>query len=923
MMKSNRIKCCLLICSLLFSFLMAGKVKDPSSLTIKNKETASCRWNHYKALEPKTNDNGCKEYYVCCLHHDFSFSKPKKGDISSELTPTYLFANSLSDDDERLVPSYQKQVDVLQTEIERLYSKDEVTFEDYLSLRKCRSLYQGLSEDYQSLVSNYDCLSYMETVFQSKYAEIARGKNLNFSNREYSSTFDTSSYQHEWGVEVLALSNIRGVSTFWIYPNIDFSLTNYSFLHFFFKSSFDMTLEYRHQTNYSKMQSYAVKKDEWTAIDIDVREISTLSEVGFAYWVNDGSSFEMDGSFEFMPLHGEKKDAYQEAVLFDAREDACTNNDYACSFEMNHVIDNTKGNVLHLSNIVTEKEWIWFKPTVSIGVSSYKFIYFYFKTDVSSRIELKETYTGAGKKLLAFDAKANEWQKVLLPVNASSFPSMKLKDLGIAKYDEKGHSLSTIGSWYISSIYGVTDALETGYEKVDGYSVPLFQKENDFTISAYAMANIRENNADSLLKDAREAGFNRIISLYDGRDASTEEAFIEALKDYAADLIKKESKKKKLLESIDAFSNAIRSNNVLGISKANQYGLQYVALVSLVYDFDALCSTHKITVSDSLYSEIMDRFLSNIDYSDGAGFDGIFLKDEPDVKNDFSRYRSFTNSYLNSYKLKGLPFMNLLPLGDNGNTKNYKTYLDNYFSKMYPLLNYVSFDQYPMKVGGTTINNHLYNLSLFSSRIKEAGTNGRLKTFIHSTLSDDVTHDIAGIASSYDLKYQMYANMAFGSKDIAYFVYSSNTNHDDGLVNFSTFEKTKLYRYAKEANQEILSFQDAFSYFDFEGVYPYGECSQFDLIENTLPGIDDFSLSSKENNLLVSKFKKGEQNAYLLFNYVNPQSGGANTIRLNFGGQYNFVLAYLNGEKKLMKNRGDLTFNLAKGSAAFVIPLTL
>ena len=169
----------------------------------------------------------------------------------------------------------------------------------------------------------------------------------------------------------------------------------------------------------------------------------------------------------------------------------------------------------------------------------------------------------------------------------------------------------------------------------------------------------------------------------------------------------------------------------------------------------------------------------------------------------------------------------------------------------------------------------------------------------------------------------MYANMAFGSKDIAYFVYSSNTNYDDGLVNFSIFEKTKLYRYAKEANQEILSFQDAFSYFDFEGVYPYGECSQFDLIENTLPGIDDFSLSSKENNLLVSKFKKGEQNAYLLFNYVNPQSGGANTIRLNFGGQYNFVLAYLNGEKKLMKNRGDLTFNLAKGSAAFVIPLTL
>ena len=923
MEKKRKLKQYLFISSLsLLLLFMVGKTQPYPSFA-SSEHDSSCYWNHYLRIEPTLQDNGCKEYYACCNHHTYSFSMPSEGNISSPLNQSYLFSNSLDENDERIILSYQKQINALENKINELYAKDNVTFDDYFLLNECNYIYNSFSDEYQKLVSNYDYLGYVETVFDSKFVKLASGKDLSFSNREYGSTFDVSTSKNEFDIETVKLSNISGVSTFWIYPNLNVDLNEYSSINLYFKSSFDVSLEYRLKTNYSKINSFSCRKDEWALINIDTNQIDLLSDIGFAYCVNDGEPFKIDGSFEFMPIFGTKKDSNSDYLLVDASEDDFRNNDYACDFEVSHIIDGEKGTAIKISNISTDKEWVWFKPSVNFNVSLYKFVYFYFKSDVASTIEIKETSTGCGNLLSKLEVDANSWYKIVVPVNASSFPSYNINNLGIAKYSESGHSISSTGNWYISSIYGVLDSLPSEYEILDGYCIPKFSKENDFNISAYAMVNINQSNADLVLSDAKNAGFNKIISLYDGRNATLESSFIEALKDYTGDLIKKEAKKKVLLESIDSFCLAIKENNVFSINKANQYGMKYVALISLIYDFESICSNNKITVSDSLYLEIMNRFLSNIDYSEEIGFDGIFLKDEPDVKNDFSRYQSFINSYLNTYKLKGIPFINLLPLGDDGNAKKYNTYLNNYFDKIYPLLNYASFDQYPMKIGGTTIDNHLYNLSLFASRIKSSGTNGRLKTFIHSTLADDETYDIAGISSSFDLKYQMYSNMAFGSKDIAYFVYSSNSNPDDGLVNFKTFEKTKLYEYAKVANDEINSFADAYSYFDFDGVYTYGECSQFDLIENKLSSIDDFSLLSKDNNVLVSKFNKQNQNAYLLLNYVNPQSGGKNNINLQFDSKYNFVLSYLNGEKKLIKNNGNLTFNLEKGSAAFLIPLTL
>ncbi len=923
MKKRSNLRQFLLAGSFSFFFLfMASEAKSFPSFA-SNVDDDTCFWNHYLSLEPTFSDNGCKEYYICCNHHDYSFSMPKKSNVSSPLTQSYSFSNSLDESDERIILSYQKQIDVLENKIDGLYKKDNIAFEDYLSLAECDSIYNNLDDEYKKLVSNHDFLSYLDTVFASKYVKIASGENLVFSNREYGSNFDTSSFQNEFGIETVELSKIKGVSTFWIYPNLNIDLSGYSSINFYFKSSFDMSLEYRIKANYSKIQTFSCQKGEWTFISLDTSQIESLSDIGFAYWVNEGEPFTIDGFFDFMPFFAKRKKYNSDYLLVDASKDNYQNNDYACDFETNHILDDEKGEVTKISNISTNKEWIWFKPNVSVSVSLYKFVYFYFKSDVSFSLEIKETSTGYGSCLSKLEINANDWHKIIVPVNASSFPSYAINNLGIAKYNESGHTIASTGNWYISSIYGVLDSLPSEYELVDGYCVPKFCKENDFSLSAYAMTNINQDNADTVLSDAKNAGFNKIISLYDGRNLSLESTFIEALKDYTGDLIKKEAKKKVLFESIDSFCSSIKENNVFSISKANEYGMKYVALISLVYDFESLCSSNKITVSDSLYEEIMNRFLSNIDYSNEAGFDGLFLKDEPNVKNDFSRYRFFVDSYLNTYGLKGTPFINLLPLGDDGNAKNYKIYLDNYFSKIYPLLNYVSFDQYPMKIGGATINNHLYNLSMLANRIKNSGTNGKLKTFIHCTASNDEANNIAGIDSPSDLKFQMYSNMAFGSKEISYFVYSSNSKPEDGLVNYSTYEKTKLYEYAKEANSEINSFADAYSYFDFDGVYTYGECSQFNLIENKLSSNYDFSLISKENNLLVSKFNKQNQNAYLLLNYVNPQSGGKNDINLQFDKKYNFILSYINGEKKLIRNNGNLRFSLEKGSASFLIPLTL
>lgn len=894
------------------------------SLANANKDEASCVWNHYSKREASLEDKGSNEYWVCCTHHDFSLSKPESGAINEKGVPDASFAASLADTDSRSIPSFSSRIDSFDAKVSSLYDKGALEFSDCWALSECRSEYDSFGE-YQGEATKADELAYLENEFASSFEMLLEGDKTSFAKREYSaSSFDLTYAKNEAGMSVSKLSSISGNSTFWVYPDASLSLENYSKVYLYIKAGEAVNLEFRAKSDYAFKAKYALAKDVWTLVSIDLDLVDTLSDIGFALWVNDSSPFTLDYSLEFSSIYGEKKNKSSDVKLFDASTDALTNNDYALEYTLSHIEDGNKGPLVKVSDISTSKDWIWLKPTISASVSSFSHIYFDLMIDVDTSLQFKETYDGLGTCYQKLTMSANTWYRVLITVDSTSFPSGNLTNLGFGKWSDSGHTTSSSGNWYMSSIYGVLASDQKGYEEVDGKWVPVFSS-SDFSLTAYGMCPLNSSNADTVLEDAKEAGFNKITTLYDGRNGTAETTFVTALKDYCGSLIKTTSKLNTLLSAVDSFCDAVKESNVYNISKANEYGIKTTSLVSILYDLDGFASSNSITISDEVRVKIAERVYSKLDYTKNDGYDGLFIKDEPSVKNDFSLYESLVESYQNA-GLGGTPYMNLLPLGDDGSESSYATYLDNYFNKVYPLVKYASFDQYPMRVGGGTSTRHLRNLEDYASRIKNNSIKGTLKTFIHSALADDSSNDIAGITSSGDLLFQMNANLAFGSRDISYFAYSSNSDKDNCLVNYSTGAKTALFDYAKEANAKVLSLSNALSYFDYEGVATYSSstCSQFDEISNKLDSLSDINLTSYSGNTLVSKFGKGSQNAYFVMNYANPQSSGASSGELSFtlNGNYNYALAYIDGAKSLIP-ADKISFSLDSGASALLIPLSL
>lgn len=907
-------------------FLGASADFNRSANALQN-HSSSCVWNHYSSLQPTFEDNGIREYYICCQHHEILFEEPKEGEVRTTVETDRAFANALSEGDPRVLLSYSKQVDTLIDRIETLQKGwDLRSFSIFEDLNGCFNLYNAIPENYRNLISNYSDLLYLQSAFDDRFKLVLSSHSFDIKGREYGLSYGARSQDETENVnEVITFSNITGNDTFWSYCDSNLSLADYSSLEFYVKPSKDFSLEFRLKSNYSKVLSVPIKKGVYNHVSFPLEGASSFSEIGFAIWF--GSSYSID-SLSFSSFYGKRKEAKSHARLFDAAIDDFVCNDYVCSFSTSRTFDEKGEDICKLSDISSTTDWIWLKPNRSLSLSGYSAIYFQFKASKDTIIEMRETYTGRANLLKRYNVQADVWTTITLEVNETNFPSNSLANLGLGKYLEGGHPLGSAGDWFIGSVYGIAKNAPSGYEFVDDMFIPSFKKEGRFDITAYAVNKIEAGNATKILSGVKEAGFNKIIPLYNGRNYDYEDDFGTALKNYNSAILSSNKGKYKAetLSLIDQYMDSIKENNALILSEAGKYGIDVVDFISFIYDLDSILAAKGVSsLKESIYKEIMGEFLSKIDYANASNYAGLFLKDEPSVKNDFSFYSDFATLYSETYSLPGSPFLNLLPLGDDGSEKNYKTYLDNYFARLYPSFGYASFDQYPLKTDGSIMANHLKNLSDFASRIKGSEAKGELKTFIHSTNEADETHDIAKIGNEKDLLFQAYSAMAFGSQEILYFVYSSNSSPQNGLVDFSSGDPTPLYGLSQLANNEILSFASYYSYFDFEGAFVSGNASQFSSISNRLSSLQGVASISPSFDLLAGEFKQGDDFAYLLMNYGNPLSGNATSpIKMDFEADINYALVFENGKKHLERvDKGGLELGIAKGKAAFVIPLSL
>ena len=153
-----------------------------------NEHTASCHWNHYSRVEPTYLDKGIQEYYVCCEHHESVLDRPSIGNITDMGTPSREFINSLDDDDFRVIPSYQTQLEPVQSLIDKIPTNYCATDGSLIDLAYRE--YYALSEANRSYIQNANKLL---TVYNSYHQdfEILIDSTLNeYQYQIYNTTYD-------------------------------------------------------------------------------------------------------------------------------------------------------------------------------------------------------------------------------------------------------------------------------------------------------------------------------------------------------------------------------------------------------------------------------------------------------------------------------------------------------------------------------------------------------------------------------------------------------------------------------------------------------------------------------------------------------------------------------------------------------------
>ena len=375
------------------------------------------------------------------------------------------------------------------------------------------------------------------------------------------------------------------------------------------------------------------------------------------------------------------------------------------------------------------------------------------------------------------------------------------------------------------------------------------------------------------------------------------------------------------------------------LAHAETYGIDYYVLHS--YFYNLFRQEDAKTYDEATYRALMESIFSGKNpYLDHPAFAGNFAADEPSFTELERVYYQVLiyNEMMQKYAANGgEAFVNLLPYeGVNANVRvKYNAYLAYYFEYIAPLLGYVSYDHYPLNYSGEgdtwkneVSETHLLNLELMAQLCKKNGV--ELRTFIWARTADSSAGHRA-VQNANDLRFQIYSNLAFGATEMTYFMYcdyyAKDTGNSTALIDCQTGERTQLYYWAQEVNNEVHAFEDAFLNFTWDSVTAYDTgdtCRQLSLLEQDVSLNSRIAAVSSDTDLLIGNFvgKKNGEDGFLVMNYTDPygQTGGK-TVALTFDNATKAAV-YCGGEKKLVElENGVCTLTLEAGAGAFIVPI--
>ena len=473
-----------------------------------------------------------------------------------------------------------------------------------------------------------------------------------------------------------------------------------------------------------------------------------------------------------------------------------------------------------------------------------------------------------------------------------------------------------------------------GNKKMDisGIVKPTFEDTKGMIFTAYSGPTVENwsgssRNVNTITEEHfqkfKEAGFNRLIAIHEGaRAANNSDPY----------------------QQIRNFNKRGREDAMVVLDMAQKYGIEYYVRDWAFYDLHNYWNAG-IDTEEEYRIVLEEMFDETNEYIHHPAYCGNFGRDEPGAI-QFERIIWQINLYnemLEKQGAKGEFLLNLLPaygsdaayggVEDGGEAISYIEYVDRYFAEIAPLLGYVSYDFYPflsdIKTGSMLRNNYLSNLSIMASRCKKGGY--ELRTFVQTGGDFTGLRDLTSIA---DFRFQVYTNMAFGSKQMTYYEYGTFKSQDEGefgLINLQDGTYNYTYDLAKRVNNEVHAFEDEYLNFNFDGILTYSS-KPATTVNVHFRGLDSGVKMNKHERIanvtrsedaIIGAFKdKNGNDAFMLVNYTDPYYNLSNRVTIQFN-DAKALLMYRFGEEYLVPLNADgtYTFELYPGEGRFIIPL--
>ena len=465
-------------------------------------------------------------------------------------------------------------------------------------------------------------------------------------------------------------------------------------------------------------------------------------------------------------------------------------------------------------------------------------------------------------------------------------------------------------------------------------NVPKFEKTKGVRFTAYSGPTVKgwvtngmvpTTLTDENMAKLAEAGFNKIIALYEGGSNAGGADTYELIKN----------------RSVKAEQDAL-----IGVELAAKYNIKYCvrdwSFYGLVKNYTSDTYNPRILTDEQYEQIINDMFDDDNPYIHSPGYGGNFCHDEPFYE-ELERIAAQVRYYNAAMERQGVdaePIINLFPstvshVSDNPEL-DYSDYIDEYMRCIAPQVGYISFDFYPFIKnfydGSYIRNTYLYNLALVATKVKEQREKGNdieMRTFLQSVGNWTGMRDMVSVG---DFRFQVSCEMAFGSHEFAYYEYANVYSEEEGgfaLFNLKTNEYNRSYEWAKIVNNEVHNFEDAYLAYTWDGVMYKNademyENQAFDMISDlAMEKHPRVKIKTCEQDCFMGTFKndKGDD-AFMLVNYTDPYHHLNNKVKLHFNNAKG-LLMYRYGQKMVVNlpMSGDYTIDLYPGEGRFIIPI--